>query len=520
MPLIAIAALAAPGAASAMTSGNLVVNGDAEAPVGSEWTAVQGMGLESYPYDGTITTSLLAGPAFDGGTAALHPRGAGLNPPPVADPDVTVNEQRIDLTPADVAAVSTGTVRARFSAYLGGTTDQPDRIGAVAEWRDAGDQPIGAPQALAEVTHAERGDFSGVIFRTDEQAVPPGARAVVIRLTGVREIVPMHNGYIDDVDLRLIGVPQVEKAFSAAVVPAGSPFRLTYTVRNSEDLEGKSGWGFADVLPDGVRVAATSRATTTCTDARIAVAGPRISLGGVVLAGQESCVASVDVVADPGRYATGATQLEQVRDLRVGAFSSASVVVEPGDDPGGGGTAPVDPGPIELPPIVTPPFVPPPPPPPVVPTPVMPWFPSLVRPALRASLRADGDRDSDRDRDRDGDRGRDRDKGDRLKLRLRVANETPSPASRVRVCVRLPSALRLVTSGERAARNRSKRRPCWAVGTLAGDEDWSTTATVRLTRATKATLRPRLTATSPDAVATARATAKLRTEAGRSRARR
>lgn len=502
MLLLAGAILGAPATAGAMTAGNLVVGGDAEAPVGSEWTAVQGMGLERYAYNGTITTNLLAGPAFDGGTAALHPRGAGLNPPPASDPNVTVNEQRVVLSSGDVAAVGTGTVRARFSAYIGGTTSQADRIGAVAEWRDAADQPVGTSATLPAVTNAERGNASGVIFRTDEQAVPATARAVVIRLTGVREIVPLHNGYIDDIDLRLIGIPQIEKAFAADGATAGRPFRLTYTVRNSEDLEGKPEWAFTDVLPDGVRVAPTSGATTDCRDARIAVADRRISFGGTVPSGQAACTASVDVVADPGRYTTGGKQLEQVSGLRVGEFSSASVVVAPDEDPGGG----VDPvgKPPELPPIITPPFVPPPPAPPA--PPFDPWLPSFVRPALRASLRVRGSGA--------------RTKGDRLTLRLRVSNATSSSAHEVRACVTLPSALRLVRSGERAARSRSTKRPCWSVGTLAGDESWSTTLTVRVARSTRSVLRPRLTATSPDAVATATARAKVRTAAGKARARR
>lgn len=502
MLLLAGAFLGAPATAGAMTAGNLVVNGDAESPVGSEWTAVEGLGLESYSYNGTITTNLISGPAFAGGTAALHPRDAGLPSPSAADPDVTVNEQRIELAPGDVAAAGTATLRARFSAYIGGTTSQPDRIAAVAEWRDAADQVIGVPLTLPAVTNVDRGNVSGVIFRTDQQAVPAGARAAVVRLTGVREIRPVHNGYVDDVDLRLIGIPQVEKAFAADVATAGRPFRLTYTVRNSEDLEGKPGWTFSDVLPPGIRVAPTSRATTDCRDARIAVADQRISFGGSVLNGQEACTASVDVVADAGRYTTGAKQLAEVRGLRVGEFSSASVVVVPDENPGGG----EDPGPDppELPPIFTPSYDPPPPPPPA--PPVDPWLPSFVRPALRASLRTTGSAA--------------RAKGERFELRLQVANATSTPASGVRACVTLPSALRLVRSSERAARSRSTTRPCWTVGTLAGDDAWSTTLTVRVVRGTGSTVRPRVTVTSPDAVATATATAKVRTVAGRTRARR
>lgn len=527
--VLAGAILGAPAGAGAMTAGNLVVNGDAEASVGSEWTVPPqgGKGLARSGYGSLFVPNLLpstlppvfAPPPFDGGAYALHPdhdasTPGGDDPDQIEDPDNpdnpgdrdrTINEQRIVLGPGDVAAVATASVRARFSAFIGGTNNQKDWLEAVAEWRDQAGAPVGTPLVLAAVTANDRNDQSGLIFRAAAGTVPASARSAVVRLTGWRYVRPRHNGHIDDIDLRLIGIPRVEKAFTGDVVASGAPFRLTYTVRNSEDLESKPSWAFSDVLPAGIRVAPTSRATTDCPDPRIAVADRRISFGGAVLSGQDACTASVDVVADPGRYTTGAKQLEDVRGLRVGEFSSTSVVVEPGEDPGNGGTDPGSGGPAVLPPIVSPPYVPP-PAPPADPPPLDPWLPSFVRPALRASLRVNGSGT--------------RDKGDRLTLRMQVANATSSSASRVRACVTLPSVLRLVTSGERAARSRSTSRPCWTVGTLAGDDSWSTTLTVRVVRGTGSTVRPRLAATSPDAVATARATAKVRTAAGRARARR
>ncbi|MBF6620670.1 MAG: hypothetical protein ITG02_10630 [Patulibacter sp.] len=535
MLFLAATLLGAPATAGAMSGGNLVVNGDAESPVGSEWTAVQGMGLESFGYGATIPANvLIGGGTYDGGTAALHPRGAGLNPPPPTDPDVTINEQRIVLSAEDAEAVDTGTVRSRFSAYVGGTTNQNDRIGAVAEWRDAVDEPVGSAQPLPEVTNVERGNASGTIFRLNEQAVPAGARSAVVRLTGTRVIVPMHNGYVDNVELRLIGIPRIEKRFAVGPATAGEPFRLTYTVRNSGDLEAKPAWSFRDVLPEGVRVAPAARATTDCPTARISVGSDRISVGGGVVAGQETCTAAVDVVADPGRYVTGPKQFEDVAGLRVGSFTETVVAVDPAP-PG-----PVDPAPpggglpVELPPVEIPPFVPPPPPLPAPPPPpappIDPWLPPLIRPALRASFDVEG-------------RGA-REAGERVTLRLRVSNPTTASASRVRVCVRLPSALRLIESEERAARGGKARgratargkatskqatrstakrkaqrraarsrsnRPCWTIDTLAGDGDWKTTLNVRVARSTGSTVRVRATITSSDTVARATATAKVRT---------
>ncbi|MFA4927280.1 MAG: hypothetical protein WC558_02100 [Patulibacter sp.] len=525
MAFLAAGLLAAPAPASAMSGGNLVVNGDAESPVGSEWTAIQGMGLESFGYGATIPAGIvIGGGTYAGGTAALHPRGAGVNPAPPSDPDVTVNEQRIELSAEDVEAIGTGTVRARFSAYIGGTTNQNDRIGAVAEWRDAADQPLGPGQSLSEVTNVERGNASGTVFRLDEQAVPVGAQAVVIRLTGTRVVVPMHNGYIDNVDLRLIGIPRIEKRFGTELATADTPFRLTYTVRNSGDLGSKPAWSFTDVLPDGVRIAPISRASTDCPDARIAVSDRRISLGGGVVAGQATCTATVDLVADPGRYATGPKELTDVVGLRVGTFTGTEVTVEEGEPGTGGPGTPVDPGPGELPPIEIPPFVPPPPAPPVPPAPpappVEPWLPSFVRPALRATFQVEGS----------GARSA----GDRVTLRLRVTNPTTTPASRVRACVSLPSALRLETPSTRSTRGTKARgraadrrkvvprarplaagsrstRPCWTVGTVDAKGEWETTLTVTVVRAGGSTVRPRATVTSPDTVARATATAKVRT---------
>lgn len=503
--LVVGAALAAlPSPAAALTGGNLVVNGDAERPVGAEWTAVSGLGLTSYAFSSVIPANvLIGGGTYAGGTAVLLPRSAGLDPAPVTDPDATVNEQTISFDADDIEAFDSGTVQARFSAVLGGTGTQADRMGAVAEWRDGLGQPIGLTQQLAAVTRAERGDQSGAVVRVDQQPVPAGARSVVVRLVGTREVQPMHNGYADNVELRLFGIPRVEKAFGVASAVADRPFRLTYTVRNSGDREAKPAWSFEDALPEGIRLAADARSTTDCPGARFAVSERRVAISGTVPAGHDVCTAAVDVVAAPGRYTTGPKQLENVKGLRVGSRSTASVVVAPADPEPDVPAPPVDAGP-GLPPVEIPPYVPP--APVVVPPvePVGPWLPPFVRAALRATLEVDDEGPFD--------------DGDRVRLRVRVSNPTTATASRVRACVALPSALRAVTVEERVrgrkarrvARSRSTTRPCWSVGTLAGDRDFTTTLTVRVVRGTGSTVRPRLTVTSPDVVARASSSARMR----------
>ena len=113
--------------------------------------------------------------------------------------------------------------------------------------------------------------------------------------------------------------PGFAKAFSPATVDLGGISRLTYTIDNSANLIDVGGLAFDDDFPDGLAVAGTPDAATTCggTFAPAASATSLVFTGGAVAAGQ-SCELSVDVVASRAGALTGRSS-DLTSDLPVDA---------------------------------------------------------------------------------------------------------------------------------------------------------------------------------------------------------
>ncbi len=109
--------------------------------------------------------------------------------------------------------------------------------------------------------------------------------------------------------------PQLDKAFTPALIGPGGTSTVTLTVTNTDDVKAKSDWSITDTLPAGLVVAATPNIGGTCVQAagtapfvKTAVAGGNsISVtGGDLAAGMESCTITVDVTSDTeGTYING-----------------------------------------------------------------------------------------------------------------------------------------------------------------------------------------------------------------------
>ncbi|BCW38716.1 hypothetical protein StoSoilB3_02510 [Arthrobacter sp. StoSoilB3] len=109
--------------------------------------------------------------------------------------------------------------------------------------------------------------------------------------------------------------PQLDKAFTPALIGPGGTSTVTLTVTNTDDVKAKSDWSITDTLPAGLVVAATPNIGGTCVQAagtapfvKTAVAGGNsISVtGGDLTAGMESCTITVDVTSDTeGTYVNG-----------------------------------------------------------------------------------------------------------------------------------------------------------------------------------------------------------------------
>lgn len=101
--------------------------------------------------------------------------------------------------------------------------------------------------------------------------------------------------------------PTLAKAFAPATVAAGSSSTLTITLSNSNATAATLGAALTDTFPNGLVVAATPNASTTCGGNVTATAGSgSVSLAatGAVIPANGSCTLNVDVTAaNAGSYA-------------------------------------------------------------------------------------------------------------------------------------------------------------------------------------------------------------------------
>ena len=96
------------------------------------------------------------------------------------------------------------------------------------------------------------------------------------------------------------GAPVFTKAFSPATVDPGGISRLTFTIDNLANAIEVGSLGFADDFPDGLVVADSPNAMTTCGGTVVAPAGGddgRITHTGGTVAAGETCTIAVDVQA-------------------------------------------------------------------------------------------------------------------------------------------------------------------------------------------------------------------------------
>ena len=126
--------------------------------------------------------------------------------------------------------------------------------------------------------------------------------------------------------------PGFAKAFSPDTIDPGEVSTLTFTIDNAANLIDVGGLAFTDAFPDGLAVAGTPNAATTCggSFAPAASAASLAFTGGRVVAGQ-SCTISVDVVASRAGALTG-TSGDLTSDLPV-ATSGASATLTVNEAP-------------------------------------------------------------------------------------------------------------------------------------------------------------------------------------------
>lgn len=181
---------------AATTSGNLIVNGNAEAGYcTNDWhaaTTMPGWTITGNSPDvicytsGTFTHPASPAP----GTAFFAPGDQG-------DAKMT---QTADVTSA-ATAIDTGTVTTTLAGWLGGWTSYGGYVQVSLTFLNGSGAPVGGAVTLPTVTAADRGDRTGFLARSTTATVPVGTRAIRTQVQFLDS--SGESGYLDNLSLTL-----------------------------------------------------------------------------------------------------------------------------------------------------------------------------------------------------------------------------------------------------------------------------------------------------------------------------
>ncbi|MBT9501856.1 MAG: PEP-CTERM sorting domain-containing protein [Burkholderiaceae bacterium] len=189
--------LCALGAHAAGFGSNLIVNGDAEAGV-SGWTGFDGTDLfQSVDYGSNWVKPSEPGPVNRG--AKMF---AGESSP------YSAGAQTVDVG-ALTGAFASGKASFELSGYLGGWSSQGDNALLLVSFLDASSQSLGLAQ-LGPVTPADRGNQTGLLFRSTSGFVPVNTAKIEFILSMERLNSSDNDGYADNLSFVLNTAPVPE----------------------------------------------------------------------------------------------------------------------------------------------------------------------------------------------------------------------------------------------------------------------------------------------------------------------
>ncbi|MGW5476496.1 alkaline phosphatase family protein [Streptomyces sp. NPDC004008] len=199
LALLGALLVAAPAPARAAgSSGNLIVNGDAEAGgyCTGDWgaaTTVPGWTTEAGGPDVMCSTVGSFGLPGDG----KAPGKAFFGPGNFGDGAMT---QTVDVSSA-ASAIDGGGVNYNLSGWLGGWTVYSGHVAVGLHFHDANGRPLGATAPLPTVSASDRGLATKFLSRSATGAVPAGTRSVQVEVQFLST--SNETGYLDNLSLTL-----------------------------------------------------------------------------------------------------------------------------------------------------------------------------------------------------------------------------------------------------------------------------------------------------------------------------
>jgi hypothetical protein len=198
---LALAFLLLPATAGAQApSGNLLVNGDAEAVPGSaDGTTV--VPPPGWTTDGEFTEVAYGAPDFLsaddsaswGGGASFFAGGPN---------NAASSATQVVSVASDAARIDAGSESATLSALLGGYLTQTDAATVTATFLNAAGATVGT-LAIGPVSPDDRQSASTLLSRSATASGPAGTRSISVRIDATRNEGSFNDGYADNVSLTL-----------------------------------------------------------------------------------------------------------------------------------------------------------------------------------------------------------------------------------------------------------------------------------------------------------------------------
>lgn len=186
--------------ANSLFNTNIIVNGNADAPTGSE-KADFALDMPGWVRTANFTITQYAGlddlSPTDPGPSD---RGSGYFYGGPSN-ELSTATQDIDVSAA-ATQIDTGKTTYNFTAWVGGYSSQNDNMTVKAEFRNWANTVLGS-STLGPVSSADRGGVSELLQKTQTGGVPSGTRYVRITLTSARTDGSDNDGLADSISLTL-----------------------------------------------------------------------------------------------------------------------------------------------------------------------------------------------------------------------------------------------------------------------------------------------------------------------------
>jgi hypothetical protein len=179
-------------------TGNLIVNGDAEAGVGStDGTTISAPGWMS---TGEATAIVYGSPNGYPAATDPGPPDRGINFFSGGQNDETSSlSQAVDVGKYG-ASIDGGGIEYKLDGWLGGYIDQNDNATLIVTFQDAKGASLGTA-SVGPVTAADRNSLTGLLLRSTTGMVPKGTRTVQVLVSMVRTDGTYNDAYADDLSL-------------------------------------------------------------------------------------------------------------------------------------------------------------------------------------------------------------------------------------------------------------------------------------------------------------------------------